>query len=204
MGKKWWAPLYGVFFGIYIPEEVKAEKGDIVLHISDTPSTMYGDLERLVKALAPRWIIHTGDLADDVKLELSPRELPRYRAKLLELKRSLGGGPGLVFVTGNHDHEPTMREIFPECLVLRDRGRVELCGEGFNLSHDAESLERPPLKYNLFGHRPGGEDGGDTGRFFLNGISGVYVIVPSSGKIFCLPYPGYVNDGRLVRRKRGL
>ncbi len=38
-----------------------------------------------MKVLSPRWIVHTGDLADDVKLELSPAELPRYRSKLENL-----------------------------------------------------------------------------------------------------------------------
>lgn len=206
MKEKWWMPLYGIFFGIYIPTEAKSAEGEIILHISDTPSTVYGALGKLARTLAPRWIVHTGDLADDVKLELSPRELPRYRAKLMELKSALAdcGGPGLVFVTGNHDHEPTVKEVFPESLVFREKGRIELCGEGFNLSHDRRGLDGPPLKYNLFGHEPDREHGETGGSFFLNGLSGVHVIIPSSGKIFCLPYPGYVDDGRLAKRKRGL
>ncbi len=207
MGKKWWMPLYGVFFGIYVPEEVRAMQGEVVLHLADTPSTVYGAIGRLVREISPRWIVHTGDLADDVKLELFPGELPRYRAKLEYLRRVLQSGefrPGLVFVAGNHDHEPTVREIFPESVVFRERGRIELCGEEFNLSHDRSGLDEPPLKYNLFGHEPSRGDIFEPGRFFLNGLLGVHVISPSQEKVVCLPYPGYVDDGRLVRRKRGL
>ncbi len=203
---KWWMPFYGIFLGIYVPRELRVPGGETVLHISDTPSTVYRALGRLVRELAPRWIIHTGDLADDIKLELTPGELPRYRKKLLELKNALSAcaGRNMVFVTGNHDHEPTVKEFFPESLVFFGKGRTELCGAGFNLSHDRAGLGEPPLKYNLYGHEPSLQDGEAEGLFFLNGLSGVHVIIPSRDKIFCLPYPGYVDDGRLARRKRGL
>ena len=206
MVKNWWMPLYGVFFGFYVPDEVRELKGDVVMHIADTPSTVYGALRRLVKELSPRWIVHTGDLADDVKLELSPAKLPRYRIKLEFLRRALVGddSTGLVIVTGNHDDEKAVREIFPESRVFRDRGRIELCGEGFNLSHDMAHLGEPPLKYNLFGHEPSQTDLSGQGRFYLNGLQGVHIISPSLEKVYCLPYPGYVDDGRLGRRKRGL
>jgi len=206
MDKNWWMPLYSVLFGIYVPEEIRELKGDVVMHLADTPSTVYGALRRLVKAISPRWIVHTGDLVDDVKLELSPAELPRYRTKLEHLRRSLEGddSPGLVFVTGNHDDESTVREMFPDSVVFRERGRIELCGEGFNLSHDRACLGEPPLRYNLFGHEPSKADLSEQGRFYLNGLLGVHIISPSQGKVYCLPYPGYVDDGRLGRRKRGL
>ena len=206
MEKNWWMPLYGILFGIYVPEEVRELKGDVVMHIADTPSTVYGALRRLVKELSPRWIVHTGDLADDVKLELSPAKLPRYRIKLEFLRRALVGddSTGLVIVTGNHDDEKAVREMFPKSIVFRERGRIELCGEGFNLSHDRAGLGDPPLKYNLFGHEPSRNDFSEQGRFFLNGLLGVHIISPSLEKVYCLPYPGYVDDGRLGRRKRGL
>lgn len=206
MRQKWWMPLYGILFGIYVPRELREEEGEMILHLSDTPSTVYGALGRLVRTLSPRWIIHTGDLADDVKLELTPRELPRYRGKLRELKKALSdnGGRNLVLVTGNHDHQPTVRETFPESLIFSDRGRVELCGEVFNLSHDRDGLGRPLQKYNLFGHAPAGERGQVEGSIFLNGLSAIHVIIPALDKTFSLPYPGYVDDGRLVRRRRGL
>ena len=198
--------IYSAFFGISISEEVRELKGEVVLHISDTPSTVYGTLALLIKALSPRWIIHTGDLADEVKLGLYPRELPRYRNKLGGLRSALQSHPeaDVFIVTGNHDHEETVREFFSRSQIFVHSGRTELCGVGFNLSHERSMLAAPPMAYNLFGHEPGGGESCGGGCQYLNGLSNVHVISPSEGKVFRLNYPGYVKDGRLGRRKRGL
>ena len=39
-----------------------------LLHVSDTPSVFYPDLARLLAAVRPRFVVHTGDLADEVKI----------------------------------------------------------------------------------------------------------------------------------------
>ena len=108
---RWWMPLYGVIFGIYIPREFQCLKRKVVLHLADTPSTFYGAVRRLVNTLEPMCVIHTGDLADDVKLELNPGELQRYRRKLVELRRAISPRENrkLVIVTGNHDDEKSVR-----------------------------------------------------------------------------------------------
>lgn len=206
MLKKLCDGIYGALFGISIPEEVRELKGEIVLHISDTPSTLYGTLALLIKTLLPRWIIHTGDLADEVKLELYPRELPRYRDKLGALKGALQSSPEaeVLIVTGNHDHEETVREFFPGSRIFIRRGRIELCGAGFNLSHERTMLADPPMAYNLFGHNPSEGEARRRDCHYLNGLSNVHVIAPSEGKVFRLNYPSFVEDGRLGRRKRGL
>jgi hypothetical protein len=40
---------------------------DMILHISDTPSTMFPYLRRAIRRLRPAWVVHTGDLVDDIK-----------------------------------------------------------------------------------------------------------------------------------------
>ena len=205
MTHKWWMPLYGVFFGIYIPREFQCLKGKVVLHLADTPSTFYGAVSRLVHTLEPICVIHTGDLADDVKLELNPGDLQRYRRKLLELRRAISPGKNrkLIIVTGNHDDENSVRDIFPDAMVFPRKGRVEIEGEEYNLSHDRNGLEGSPARFNLFGHEPSGDETDDS-HYYLNGVNTIHVISAVSGEVYRLPYPGYVNDGRLLRRKRGL
>ena len=205
MTYKWWMPLYGVFFGIYIPREFQYLKGKVILHLADTPSTFYCAVRRLVHTLEPIYVIHTGDLADDVKLELNPGDLQRYRRKLVELRSAISPRENrkLVIVTGNHDDEMSVRDIFPDAMVFLGKGRIEIEGEGYNLSHDRNGLEGPPARFNLFGHEPSGDETDDS-HYFLNGVNAVHIISPASGAVYCLPYPGYVNDGRLLRRKRGL
>ena len=43
-------------------------KGPILLHISDTPDDIYNYIFRLINILKPQFVIHTGDLADNIKL----------------------------------------------------------------------------------------------------------------------------------------
>lgn len=168
MEQKWWVSLYGVFFGIHVSEELKKLRGAVILHIADTPSTFYGAIRRLILLLDPPWIIHTGDLADNVKLELVPGDLPRYRRKLRNLRSALsaGGGRQLFFVTGNHDDGESIRELFPESTVFSGRGRTKICGVEFNLSHDRRNLIKPPSRFNLFGHEPSLPDSMEQESFF--------------------------------------
>ena len=54
---------------VHLPEELKQTDEIILLHISDTPESIYPYLFKLIDNLAPDLIIHTGDLVDNFKLE---------------------------------------------------------------------------------------------------------------------------------------
>lgn len=206
MEKHWWSSLYGIFFGIYVPEELRRLKGRVILHISDTPFTFYAPLGRLIRLLEPRWIIHTGDLADNVKLEIAPWELPRYVHTVRQLAGILVPGKNrrLVVVTGNHDHPATLRSLFPESLLFERKGRVKACGLDLNISHEMGGFLTPFSRYNLYGHDPNVSDPPGEEGVFLSGISAVHAISIETGRVYSMPYPEYVNDARLGRRKRGL
>ncbi len=206
MEKHWWTPLYGILFGVYVPEEVRRLKGRVILHISDTPFTFYGSIARLIRLLDPLWIIHTGDLADNVKLEIAPWELPRYVRSVTQLSRILRSEKRrrLAVVMGNHDHPATVRSLFPDSLLFEGKGRMKACGFDLNLSHDMPGFLTPFGRYNLFGHDPNVSDPPEEKVFFLNGIAAVNIIAVDTGRVYSLPYPEYVNDARLGKRKRGL
>ena len=55
-------------------------KGPFILHISDTPTSYYANIERLLKQIRPTLLIHTGDLADEYKVGRIPEHLPGYRS----------------------------------------------------------------------------------------------------------------------------
>ena len=206
MEKHWWSPLYGILFGIYVPEDVRRLKGRVILHISDTPFTFYASLARLIRLLDPLWIIHTGDLADNVKLEIAPWELPRYIHSVRQLAAILVPEKKrrVVVVTGNHDHPATVRSLFSGSMLFEGKGRVKACGLDLNLSHDMAGFLTPFGRYNLYGHDPNVSDPPGEKGVFLSGISAVNVIAAETGNVYSLPYPGYVDDARLGRRKRGL
>lgn len=77
-----------------------------LLHISDTPSGIYGYLSRLLKRVNPSVVVHTGDLADDIKLELYPGEREHYRATVKKLLNILQAPHRKVVLSlGNQDRK---------------------------------------------------------------------------------------------------
>ncbi len=193
-------------FGLCAPMDPKDFRGKAVLHFSDTPSTFYRGMRQLIELFEPVCVVHTGDLADEIKLELRPGELPRYRKKLEELASAMSAvkRDKLVIVTGNHDHEESVRDFFPGVNVIADRGRIEMCGLDLNLSHSPEALLVPLSHYNMFGHTcPRGLVEGEGTRL-LNGLNAVHALNVETGEVLLIPYPGYVNDARFNRKKIGL
>jgi hypothetical protein len=57
--------LMGKFTSIHRPEDLLNDvKGPVLLHISDTPSEIYPFIFKIIDVLKPKYIIHTGDLAE--------------------------------------------------------------------------------------------------------------------------------------------
>ncbi|CDF58680.1 metallophosphoesterase [Thermobrachium celere] len=86
--KKFIHTLYYISGKIYIPSSLLKVRNTI-LHISDTPSNIYPELIRLVKKLSPDYIIHTGDVVDNIKLELYPFKLKEYEKLSINFIKSL-------------------------------------------------------------------------------------------------------------------
>ncbi|NLM71389.1 MAG: metallophosphoesterase [Synergistaceae bacterium] len=192
--------------GIRMPPNIERFRGKAILHFSDTPSTFYGAMRHIIALLNPLYIVHTGDLADEIKLELHPGELPLYKKKLVELVRVLSPvqGDRVVIVIGNHDHEESVRGLFPGGQVLDGRGRVDLLGMELNLSHTREDLLMPLSRFNLFGHSCPLDEQGDKENILLNGLHAVHALHVESGEVLSIAYPAYVDDARFNRKKIGL
>ena len=188
-----------------LPLHLEPLRGRCLLHVSDTPTSFYGDLARLVAFLRPRALIHTGDLADDVKLELHPQEIDRYRHRLAALFRHLPPfEEGLFIACGNHDRPEAIAEAAPTATVIEGGGVVRLGGLELALAHHFAQLPLPPRPFNLFGHAPSPTGLGREGIVYLNGLEALAVIAVAGGKVHRLPYPSYVDNSRCNRRKIGL
>lgn len=188
-----------------LPRELETLRGRCLLHVSDTPSTFYGDLQRLLLFLCPLALIHTGDVADDVKLELRPREIGLYSRKAADLLGRLGAFPeGLYITGGNHDDAETLRHLAPEATVFDGAAVVTVCGLTLAMAHHFCDLPQPSRPYNLYGHSPSPPAPRREGAVFLNGLDAVNVIAADDGTVHSLPYPAYVNGNRCRKRKIGL
>jgi 3',5'-cyclic AMP phosphodiesterase CpdA len=183
-----------------------------LLHVSDTPSTFYPDLARLVAALRPRFIIHTGDLADEVKLRSGFSDRPLYAARVEALLAILESSAAerVFLVMGNHDdpglvrglasgREPLGRFVVAEgCLCL------DLEGVGIAASHRPEDLWERAAEFNLYGHDTSVLPPDVDGRLYLNGNVQIRVLDLATRTVHSLDYPRSVHDVRQKKRKIGL
>lgn len=191
--------------GLLIPVHLEEARGRCLVHVSDTPSSFYGDLRKLLDYLQPLCLVHTGDLVDDVKTAIRPGYEKIFRRRLKFLSEAISHvSPGnTAIVIGNHDIEPDVRKAFKGAMIFDGGARMSLCGLDVALAHSLEELPSPPAAFNLFGHDldtpPGSE-----GCHYLNGVNGINVILLESGSVEVVPYPAYVDEARCCRRKTGL
>ncbi|MDR1581173.1 MAG: metallophosphoesterase [Synergistaceae bacterium] len=186
----------------YLPE--KMDGLGKILHISDTPTSMYGYLARTMHRVNPSVVAHTGDLADDIKLDMYPAEAGRYAlaaGRLINIL--LAPHRKVLIVLGNHDRADLLPSLPPECSVHEGTVEVKLLGANFRISHYAEKIMEKPVQYNLFGHDLSSRSFLDgEGRYFLNGIEAMRLIDPSADEIKTLAYPKSANGARMMRAYR--
>lgn len=157
----------------------------------------------------PSWIIHTGDLVDEVKIGLHRRDLDLYRKKLVRIRDIMeepdGPGNRKVLVTlGNHDDEETARTVFSDNTGISSSFSLEIEGLSVNCDHYLANLEGGPSTINLYGHDPSLPAEGEKQGIFLNGLKSINLITLPQGLIYSLCYPRYVNDHRQLKRRRSL
>lgn len=160
-----------------------------VLHLSDTPSSIYPAIMNMLGELKPDLIIHTGDIADDLKLEGNPRCLGLYHRTVGPFLEGLArSAPGLYIVPGNHDSLTFIKSKVSEGNVVKPGVKMDIGGYSFGMAHTVSDLPEG-AQYNLFGHNFD-EPENTTERTYLNGVKNINVILLPSGKVFGLDYPG--------------
>lgn len=201
--------LYALLTGkIYIPDEARDLSGKTLLHISDTPHMIYGDIKRLIETLQPDYIIHTGDMVDNVKLGLYPFRLADYRKSLKKLGHVIHSSTDaqLFIAAGNHDHVDTIKGIFPGAQVSLTPTTLEIEGHAFRVSHYApvDPSNDDNFALSLFGHDLSMHTQVLNKTSYLNGIEHISIIELSTLKIIQIEYPAGTNDSRLRRNKIGM
>lgn len=160
----------------------------LILHISDTPREIYPYLYRVIQKLQPIEIIHTGDMADNYKIELQDFHLPHYQQAvsgfLQHVKKICNAG--IHIAMGNHDDLETLKALCPGKRF--DDRMVELYGKNFFLLHN---LEEEPVEegYYCFGHnfKPATDVEGPCK--LLNGLLTINVIDVGDWTVHHINYP---------------
>jgi len=191
--------IYGLFNRPYLTTDLLELEPPLAVHVSDTPSFCYPYIFRLVQQLRPLVLIHTGDLIDEIKLEIKPTELKAYAGKLKPVCKKLEQLPveNIYLVPGNHDHVETILGLVRRSVVLPEKSWIELEGLQFFLSHKYYDIE-VDADFYLFGHSLPEMDWINRRTIPLNGIPHINIISLSTKNTYTLAYPFGTDSARTM------
>lgn len=194
--------------GIYVPDEALSLKGKTLLHISDTPHMIFSSLKKLIEQLKPDYIIHTGDMVDNIKLELFPYKIDEYKRSLLKLNRSLSvyKDAQLIIALGNHDDTKLVKSTFREATVYANVSIIDVEGRSIEIAHYPPNFESKTdlADISLFGHDLSVRSHTLGDVLILNGIENINLIELNTLKAITMNYPSGTDDSRLRKRKIGI
>ncbi|SEF94485.1 Calcineurin-like phosphoesterase [Caloramator fervidus] len=188
-----WENLYHIFGKIYVPKILNNSKA--LIHISDTPSYIYSSIIKMVKKIKPSIVIHTGDIADDVKLELNPYLVNIYKKEADNFLNALSKFADLiVIVPGNHDNISVL-DLKSNVKVIREGDIFLYEGLKLGLAHKFENLPKN-CDFYLYGH--------DKRIFDLTYLNGIYYInIFYKNNVIKLYYPIGTDSYRFKISKIG-
>ncbi|MCD6188973.1 MAG: metallophosphoesterase family protein [Thermococcus sp.] len=183
-----------------LPKELLESKEAKIMHISDTPDNIYPFILNLIEKSRPDYIIHTGDLVDNIKLERKPELKERYAERVKELLDILENSRAEVYIVpGNEDSEDVLKKLVRKARVIKPGEIIEINSVKLALAHDPNQLNPPKdVDFILYGHNF------RTLRRGLNGVLNVNFILLGSKKVIKVKYPDGTNFERGYKLMRGL
>lgn len=192
---------------VIVDQAALHSKGPTVLHISDTPRSFYPELKRLLDVLKPSVIIHTGDLADDLKLENRPSLLDSYEKAVIILMGILNQSAAetVIFTLGNHDNFTVVRkhagraEVYEDAVIKSVCGKEIVCAHYQDVAFEAAASKMPD--FLLYGHDLSLKSFRSHQVKNLNGIEAMHLINLSTDEVFVIKYPAGTDNERLKRKR---
>lgn len=185
---------------ISIPEGFENIKGTKILHIGDTCSWDYPYYKKLIETVKPDYLIHTGDMADEVKAGRIPEVRSEYLEKtkvILDIMKNSGAKQVFIHF-GNNDLPREISEAAPWAKIAALNSDITLNGETFRLCHRVSDLTYEQ-RVMFYGHGLTGEEWsydknevGKTCRFNASWGSFVYVIEDKT--FYKFDRPVFVNN----------
>lgn len=146
--------------GVLAAQELFRENpGEKVLHLGDHDSSDYGYCKMLIEGIKPDVIIHTGDLADEIKAGRIEQVRPYWRAAVKELVKMMeDSGARVIIVPGNNDVEEMLREMCTSAEVVARNTVLNFSGKRVLLCHELNRMdESAEADIFLYGHGLTGE-----------------------------------------------
>ena len=187
----------------HIEDRLIKSKSPFLLHVSDTPSQFYPELNRIIKLINPEFIIHTGDLADDIKTEFSPSLNKKYQyevGKLLEILNA-SKTKNIHLAMGNHDDFDFISQNKGKLKIYDSLGEVDINGNKILFSHFSDLIKEKEADIFMFGHSlEVGTEITESG-IYLNGITAMHIINLETLDIHFLKYPFGTDPARMNYNK---
>ena len=143
---------------IVIPETVNDIKGTKVLHIGDTYSYHYPYYAKLIDMVKPDIIIHTGDMADEVKVGRIKGTRNDYISKIKVIAEIMSNsGAELYVVPGNNDLPDEIVRILPEAKMCKLDEVITIDGVECRVGHQVQRITFDK-KWHFYGHGFTGEE----------------------------------------------
>jgi len=122
---------------IPLPDWLERCRGSILLHISDTDSANYPYYKKLIETVRPDILLHTGDMANEVKVGRMPETEYEYRTKIRWLLAQMDAcsAKRILIVPGNNDLPDAIRAYCPRAEILPENEDQLLDGETCRLGH---------------------------------------------------------------------
>ncbi len=197
---------YNVIGSVYIPETLKKLDEEKLLHISDTPICFFSTLKYIIKKISPEIIIHTGDLVDDIKLEIYRNSLSKYDYHVRNIISIMEASKAkeIYISIGNHDNIDVINKYCKRSTIIDKMDKTVIFGDAASISHFPYEIIKNPSTYNFYGHDISLKSDIVKDKIYFNGIKNINIITKNTKRIFYLPYPSIVDDARLMKRKIGL
>lgn len=191
---------------VYVDTSQIENQNATVLHISDTPLRFFPALKRLIAELNPTYIVHTGDLVDNIKLQLYPGSIHRYNrnlATLIEILES-SSAKEIYLALGNHDHPESVKKAVRRSTLIDGVENFTIENVPVRISHYPKAILESPETLNFFGHDLSLETAVREDKYYFNGISDIYLIDLKTFHARVFPYPWGTDDDRLKKTRTSL
>lgn len=195
-----------LFGRIHIDSDLKDSNHLRLLHISDTPSTIYPEIKRIIEVLQPDYIVHTGDIADNLKLELHASCMDKFKHEAIKVLKIMNSSNAkrIILALGNHDDLSYIKEHSGRIEIIDNSETIDIEGTRFAIGHTLDSLLELNADFYLYGHDLTICTETIEDKIFLNGISTINLIDLKTLEVKKLYYPMGTDDERLQRKRMKL
>ncbi len=135
-------------------------KGKRIMHLGDLDSPLYPRYRRMIEEFKPDIIVHTGDLADEIKAGRVERVRDEWREKVPALIDAMTSSGARVLLTpGNNDIEEDLSSLAKGVEIYPRNTVVELDGKRVCLNHQVMLID-PSIEADIhfYGHGLTGEE----------------------------------------------